>query len=118
MARRIGAPGRCSSATGSSAPGAQVVYESQMSLWGGLFGGCHFILYAAGWLEGGLTPSFEKFILDVEMLQMFAEIFQPVLASPEETGIKAVARVGPRVHFFPAAHTMQRYPTAFYTPLV
>src|SRR2546429_6818556 len=51
------------------------VYESQMSLWGALLGGCHFILHAAGWLEGGLTASAEKFILDVEMLQMFAEIF-------------------------------------------
>jgi trimethylamine--corrinoid protein Co-methyltransferase len=91
MARRIGAPWRCSSATASNAPDAQAVYESQMSLWGALFGGCHFILHAAGWLEGGLTASFEKFILDVEMLQMSAELFQPVLASPEEIGIEAVA---------------------------
>jgi trimethylamine--corrinoid protein Co-methyltransferase len=81
------------------APDAQAVYESQMSLWGALFGGCHFILHAAGWLEGGLTASFEKFILDVEMLQMFAELFQPVLASPEEIGIEAVAEVGTRGPF-------------------
>jgi len=74
-----------------------------MSLWGALLGGCHFILHAAGWLEGGLTASFEKFILDVEMLQMFAELFQPVLASAEEIGIEAVAEVGPGGHFFAAA---------------
>ena len=66
-----------------------------MSLWGALLGGCHFVLHAAGWLEGGLTASFEKFILDVEMLQMFAELFQPVPASAEEIGIEAVAEVGP-----------------------
>jgi len=118
LARRIRAPWRCSSATAANAPDAQSVYESQMSLWGALLGGCHFVLHAAGWLEGGLTASPEKFILDVEMLQMFAELFQPVSASAEEIGIEAVAEVGPGGHFFSAAHTMQRYRDAFYTPLV
>jgi trimethylamine--corrinoid protein Co-methyltransferase len=118
LARRINVPWRCSSATASNAPDAQAAYESQMSLWGALLGGCHFILHAAGWLEGGLTASYEKFILDVEMLQMFAELFQPVPASAEELGLDAVAEVGPGGHFFAAAHTMQRYRDAFYTPLV
>jgi len=118
LARYIRAPWRCSSATASNAPDAQAVYESQMSLWGALLGGCHFMLHAAGWLEGGLTASLEKFILDVEMLQMFAELFQPVLASAEEIGVEAVAEVGPGGHFFAAAHTMQRYRDAFYSPLV
>ena len=118
LARRIGVPWRCSSATASNAPDTQAVYESQMSLWGALLGGCHFILHAAGWLEGGLTASVEKFILDVEMLQMFAELFQPVPATAEEIGLEAVAEVGPGGHFFAAAHTMQRYRDAFYTPLV
>jgi trimethylamine--corrinoid protein Co-methyltransferase len=118
LARRIGAPWRCSSATASNAPDAQSVYESQMSLWGALLGGCHFILHAAGWLEGGLTASFEKYVLDVEMLQMFAELFQPVPATAEEIGLEAVAEVGPGGHFFAAAHTMQRYRDAFYAPLV
>jgi len=118
LARRIGVPWRCSSATAANAPDAQSVYEAQMSLWGALLGGCHFVLHAAGWLEGGLTASYEKFILDVEMLQMFAELFQPVPASAEELGVEAVAEVGPGGHFFAAAHTMQRYRDAFYTPLV
>ncbi len=118
LARRIGVPWRCSSATAANAPDAQAAYESQMSLWGALLGGCHFVLHAAGWLEGGLTASYEKFILDVEMLQMFAELFQPVSASAEEIGVEAVAEVGPGGHFFAAAHTMQRYRDAFYTPLV
>src|SRR5579872_1398539 len=118
LARRIGVPWRCSSATASNAADAQAAYESQMSLWGALLGGCHFVLHAAGWLEGGLTASFEKFILDVEMLQMFAELFQPVEASAQELAIEAIAEVGPGGHFFAAAHTMQRYRDAFYTPLV
>jgi trimethylamine--corrinoid protein Co-methyltransferase len=118
LARRIGVPWRCSSATASNAPDAQSVYEAQMSLWGALLGGCNFVLHSAGWLEGGLLASPEKFVLDVEMLQMFAELFQPVAASTEEMGIDAIAEVGPGGHFFAAAHTMLRYRDAFYTPLV
>jgi len=118
LARRIGVPWRCSSATAANAPDAQSAYESQMSLWGALLGGCHFVLHAAGWLEGGLTASHEKFILDVEMLQMFAELFQPVAVSSAEIGVEAVAEAGPGGHFFATAHTMQRYRDAFYSPLV
>jgi trimethylamine---corrinoid protein Co-methyltransferase len=118
LARRIGLPWRCSNATAGNAPDAQAAYESQMSLWGALLGGCHFMLHAAGWLEGGLTASYEKFILDVEMLQMMAEVFQPVPATADDIGVEAVAEVGPGGHFFSAAHTMQRYRDAFYSPLV
>ena len=118
LARRIGVPWRCSSATASNAPDAQSAYESQMSLWGALLGGCHFILHSAGWLEGGLTASYEKFILDIEMLQMFAEIFQPVATSADDLAVDAVVEAGIGGHFFATAHTMQRYRDAFYTPLV
>jgi trimethylamine--corrinoid protein Co-methyltransferase len=118
LARRIGVPWRCSSATASNAPDTQSVYESQMSLWGALLGGCNFILHAAGWLEGGLTASYEKFILDVEMLQMFAEVFQPVLTSPDELAVEAINEAGVGGHFFATSHTMQRYRDAFYAPLV
>lgn len=118
LARRIGVPWRCSSATAANAPDAQAAYESQMSLWGALLGGCNFILHAAGWLEGGLTASYEKFILDVEMLQMFAEVFQPVPASTDELALEAVAEAGVGGHFFATSHTMQRYRDAFYSPLV
>jgi trimethylamine---corrinoid protein Co-methyltransferase len=118
LARRIGVPWRCSSATASNAPDAQSVYESQMSLWGALLGGCNFILHAAGWLEGGLTASYEKFVLDVEMLQMFAEVFQPVPTSPDELAVEAITEAGVGGHFFATSHTMQRYRDAFYNPLV
>jgi trimethylamine---corrinoid protein Co-methyltransferase len=118
MARFLGLPWRSSSATASNTPDAQAAYESQMSLWGALFGGCNFILHAAGWLESGLTTSYEKFILDVEMLQMFAEVFQPVGATAADLALEAVAEVGPGGHFFGCAHTMERYRSAFYAPLV
>jgi trimethylamine--corrinoid protein Co-methyltransferase len=118
LARRIGVPWRCSSATAANAADAQAAYESQMSLWGALLGGCNFILHAAGWLEGGLTASLEKFMLDVEMLQMFAEVFQPVATSSEEIALEAVEEAGIGGHFFATSHTMQRYRDAFYAPLV
>jgi trimethylamine--corrinoid protein Co-methyltransferase len=118
MARHIGLPWRSSNATASNSPDAQAAYESQMSLWGALMGGCNFILHSAGWLEGGLSTSYEKFILDIEMLQMFAETFQPVSADPADLAVEAIAEVGPSGHFFGCAHTMERYRTAFYAPLV
>lgn len=118
LARHLGLPWRSSNATASNTPDGQSVYESQMSLWGALFGGCNFVLHAAGWLEGGLTASYEKFILDVEMLQMFAEVFQPLGASQSDLALDAVAEVGAGGHFFGCAHTMERYRSAFYAPLV
>ncbi len=118
MARFLGLPWRSSNATASNIPDAQSAYESQMSLWGALFGGCNFVLHAAGWLESGLTTSYEKFILDIEMLQMFAEVFQPVGAAASDIALEAVAEVGAGGHFFGCAHTMERYRSAFYAPLV
>ncbi len=110
LARFLGLPWRSSNATASNIPDAQSAYESQMSLWGALFGGCNFILHAAGWLESGLTTSYEKFILDIEMLQMFAEVFQPVGAAPSDLALEAVAEVGAGGHFFGCAHTMETIP--------
>ena len=118
LARFLGLPWRSSNATASNVPDAQAAYEAQMSLWGAMLGGCNFILHAAGWMESGLSTSYEKFILDVEMLQMFAEVFQPVGATPADLGVEAVNEVGPGGHFFGCAHTMERYRTAFYAPMV
>jgi trimethylamine--corrinoid protein Co-methyltransferase len=118
LARRYALPYRSSNVNASNAPDAQAAYESEMSLWGALMGGCNFLLHGAGWLEGGLTASFEKFILDIEMLQMMAEVFRPLEVTPETLGLEAIREVGPGGHFFGAAHTLERYDTAFYAPLV
>jgi trimethylamine--corrinoid protein Co-methyltransferase len=118
LARRIGLPWRSSNVNAANVPDAQAAYESQMSLWGALMGGCNILLHGAGWLEGGLSASFEKFIIDVEMLQMFAELFQPVAFSADELAGDAIRAVGPGGHFFAGEHTMNRYRTAFYKPLL
>ncbi len=118
LARHIGLPWRGSAATASNAPDEQAVYEFLMSAWGSVLGGVHMMIHAAGWLEGGLTGSLEKFILDVEMLQTFAEIFVPLASDDPELAFDAIASVDPGGHFFGCEHTMQRYQTAFYEPLV
>jgi trimethylamine--corrinoid protein Co-methyltransferase len=118
MARHVGLPWRSSNATASNVVDGQAVYESQMSLWGAILGGCNILIHGAGWLEGGLCASYEKFIIDVEMLQMFAEVFQPLIVNTDEIGMDAIADVGPGGHFFSTAHTLQRYKSAFYAPLV
>ncbi|NNF77747.1 MAG: trimethylamine methyltransferase family protein [Rhizobiales bacterium] len=118
LARRYNLPLRSSGVTASNAPDAQAAYEMQMSLWGALMGGTNILLHGAGWLEGGLTASAEKFIMDVEMLQMFAELFKPVEVSPATLAKEAIADVGHGGHFFGTQHTIDRFETAFYSPLL
>jgi trimethylamine--corrinoid protein Co-methyltransferase len=118
LARRYNLPWRSSSTNASNAPDAQAAYESQMSLWGAVLGGANLVIHGAGWLEGGLTASYEKFIIDIEMLQMFAELFRPLTVDRAELALEAIQAVGPAGHFFGAAHTLERYKDAFYAPLV
>ena len=118
LARRYGLPLRSSGVTASNAPDAQAAYEMQMSLWGALMGGTNLLLHGAGWLEGGLTASAEKFIMDVEMLQMFAELFKPVPVDDATLGLDAIVDVGHGGHFFGTQHTLERFETAFYSPLL
>lgn len=118
LARHIGLPWRGSAATASNAPDEQAVYEYLMSAWGSILGGVNMMVHAAGWLEGGLTGSLEKFILDIEMLQTFAEIFEPLDSGDQALAFEAIASVEPGGHFFGCEHTMQRYQSAFYEPLV
>jgi trimethylamine--corrinoid protein Co-methyltransferase len=118
LARRYRLPYRTSNASASNVADAQGAYETQMSLWGAVLGGGNLVYHAAGWQEGGLTASFEKFILDVEMLQMMMEFLQPIVVDEASLGFEAIARVPTGGHFFGDAHTMERYEHAFYQPLV
>lgn len=117
LARRLGLPWR--SATGSAANinDAQSANETQFGLWGSLLAGATVIIHAAGWLEGGLTVSYEKFITDMEVLQMVAELCTPSSCGTDDIALDALREVQPGGHFFGAAHTMQRYQTAFYEPM-
>ena len=118
LARSLGVPYRSSNANACNLVDAQAAYESQMSIWGAVMGHANLVMHGAGWLEGGLTASFEKFMLDVEMLQMMAETLAPLDVSAAAIGFDAVKEVGPGGHFFGAAHTLERYETAFYAPIL
>ncbi len=118
LARRYAIPWRSSNVTASPVVDAQAAYESEMSLWGSVLGGASIVYHCAGWLEGGLTASFEKLILDAELLQQMAEVLRPVIVDDAELGLEAIAEVGPGGHFFGSAHTLERYETAFYRPIL
>ncbi|MFD1195328.1 trimethylamine methyltransferase family protein [Seohaeicola saemankumensis] len=118
LARRYGLPYRSSNSNASNACDLQAAYETSMATWGAVMGGANLIYHAAGWLEGGLTASFEKLVLDVEILQNMMEILRPFDASDAELGFDAIAEVPTGGHFFGSPHTMERYETAFYRPLL
>ncbi|SLN11579.1 trimethylamine methyltransferase family protein [Oceanibacterium hippocampi] len=118
LARRYGLPYRSSNATAANGPDAQAAYEASMSTWSALLGGCNLLLHGAGWLEGGLCASFEKMIIDAELLQMMRRLFQPLQVDADTIGLDAMRDVGPGGHYFGTAHTLARYETAFYPPII
>lgn len=118
IARRLGLPLRSSNTTSSNCVDAQAAYESGMSLWGAIMGHANLVYHAAGWLESGLTASFEKLITDAEMLQMMAEFLRPIEVNAGELALDAIAEVEPGGHHFGTAHTLARYETAFYMPML
>ncbi|MBS0367375.1 MAG: trimethylamine methyltransferase family protein [Proteobacteria bacterium] len=118
LARRYRLPYRTSNASASNAADAQGVYETEMSLWGAVLGHGNLIYHAAGWQEGGLTASFEKLVLDVEMLQSMMEFLRPIVVNEAELGFETIRGVPTGGHFFGEPHTMERYEHAFYRPLI
>ena len=118
LARLYGLPLRASNANASNALDAQAVWESAFSLQGSCSGGANLIYHAAGWMEGGLSASFEKFVIDCEMLQQIIYAQRPITVDVSTLAIDAIAEVGPHGHFFGCDHTQQRYRNAFYSPLL
>lgn len=120
MARYYGLPLRASNACAANAPDGQAMWESMNSLWSAVNSGVNLVYHAAGWLEGGLIASYEKFVMDCEVLQQFQRYMDPVLTQITEAdlAVDAIRDVGPTGHFFGAEHTQQRYETAFYTPFL
>ncbi|WP_367714890.1 trimethylamine methyltransferase family protein [Nitratireductor sp. GISD-1A_MAKvit] len=118
LARRYGIPYRSSNVCTANTVDAQAAYESTFSLWGVIQGGANMVKHAAGWLEGGLCCSFEKMMLDIDLLQMVAEFLEPLDLSEDALGVDAIRQVGPGGHFFGSPHTQARYKTAFYAPII
>ena len=118
LARFYNLPYRSSNANASNVLDAQSAYESLFSLHGAIGGGANIVQHALGWLEGGLTASPEKMILDAELVYSYVESLKPIDTSEDEFGIDAMREVGPGGHFFGTGHTMARYKTAFYEPML
>jgi trimethylamine--corrinoid protein Co-methyltransferase len=78
----------------------------------------NLLMHAAGWVEGGLCASFEKFILDIELLQMMAQYLEPIRIDADTIALDEIAEVGPGGHFFGTERTIATVATAFYQPLI
>jgi trimethylamine---corrinoid protein Co-methyltransferase len=119
LARRYGLPYRGSGGLNTSkVPDAQAAYETQMCLWPTVLSHTNWLQHGAGWLESGLVCSFEKFVLDVEGLAMMQRLFAGVEISDETLALDMIAEVGPGGHHFGTTHTMARFETEFYRPIL
>jgi len=119
LARRYRLPYRGSNVNASNVVDAQSAYEAQNALWASLLGGVNFLHHGLGWLEGGLVASFEQMVLDAELIRMLGHLLSHRPEVNDQTlGLEAIREVGPGGHFFGAQHTIERYETAFYQPLL
>lgn len=115
LARRYKLPYRGSgSLTNAKLPDAQATYETLWTLWPAVMGHTNLVMHAAGWLDGGLTASFEKFVIDVEMLAMFYHFLNGFSIDQDTLALEMIAAVGPGGHHFGTLHTQARYRTEFY----
>ncbi|MGB0959112.1 MAG: trimethylamine methyltransferase family protein [Halocynthiibacter sp.] len=118
MARFYGLPLRSSAVCTSNVPDGQATWETLNSLWAAVQSGSNMVYHAAGWLEGGLIASPEKFVMDCEVLQQMQRYMEPVITAtqPDDIALDAIRDVGTDGHFFGIQHTQDRYETAFYQP--
>ena len=118
MGRRLKLPVRSSAVNASPMVDAQSTYETAFSLQAAILSHSHLIQHAAGWLEGGLSASLEKIVIDAELLRNWAEILKPIDFSDDDLAVEAIKDIAAGGHFFGASHTLARYQSAFYRPLV
>ena len=118
MARYYGLPMRSSGVCAANVPDGQSMWEYMNSMWAVITSGTNVVYHAAGWLEGGLCASYEKFVMDCEVLQQFQAYLNPVEVNDETLAFDAVKEVGSNGHFFGIQHTQDRYTTAFYQPFL
>ncbi|HVH93939.1 MAG TPA: trimethylamine methyltransferase family protein [Nocardioidaceae bacterium] len=104
--------------TSSQVADAQAGYEALMTMLPTFLAGANWVMHSAGWLEGGLVAGFEKFIVDVEILQMMQAEFTPLEIDEDSLAFGAHEEVGHGGHFLGAMHTMERFRTCFYRPML
>ena len=115
LARRLGLPLRSGgSFTTSKLPDAQAMQESVVSMLSAVHGGANFILHAAGFLDGLLSMSYEKFVLDADFCGALHTYLGGVRVDDNQLAVEAFAEVGPGSHFLGCSHTLANYTTAFF----
>ncbi|WP_372360847.1 trimethylamine methyltransferase family protein [Agilicoccus flavus] len=119
IARHFGLPFRAGGGlTSSQVADAQAGYESLMTLMPTFLAGTNWVMHTAGWLEGGLVSSFEKFVVDAQIVEMLQHEFTPLEIDEGSMAFDAHAEVGHGGHFLGAMHTMERFRTCFYRPFL
>ena len=81
-------------------------------------GGANIVFHGAGWMEGGLRASFEKMVIDADLIQMVSRFLKPLVVDDASLALEAIAEVGPGGHFFGTQHTQDRYRDAFHAPMI
>jgi trimethylamine---corrinoid protein Co-methyltransferase len=115
MARYYKLPFRSGGTFASSKiPDAQAAYEAAMTMQATITGRVNFVLHAAGWLESGLAASYEKFVLDCEILGMLHKLLEPLDLSDEAMAMDSIRTIEPGGHHLGTEHTMNVMRTAFY----
>ncbi len=102
------------SLTNAKLPDAQAAYETMWTLWPAVQSHTNLLMHAVGWLDGGLTASFEKFVIDLELLAMLQHFLAGFVLDEDTLALEMIAEVGPGGHHFGTTHTQARYQTAFY----
>ncbi len=120
LCRYYNLPMRSSGVCTSNIPDGQAIWETSNSLWAAVQSGTNLIYHAAGWLEGGLIASPEKFIMDCEILQQIQRYMEPSIfgTTVSDLAFDAIEEVGNDGHFFGVEHTQDRYVKAFYQPFL
>ena len=115
LARRLNLPLRCSgNFTTSKLPDAHAMNEGTMSMLAAVHCGANFILHSAGFLDGLLSMSYEKFVMDADFCGALHTYLDGVKIDDNQLALDAFREVGPGNHFFGCAHTMANYETAFW----
>lgn len=115
LARRLGVPFRSGGGLcASKIADAQAAYEAAQTLLPTCLAGVNFVLHTAGWLEGGLSMGYEKFVMDCDQAGMMHTMLQGVDLSENGQALDALREVGPGKHFLGCTHTQMNFESAFY----
>ncbi|HEY0416212.1 MAG TPA: trimethylamine methyltransferase family protein, partial [Gaiellaceae bacterium] len=120
IARHYGLPWRAGGGglTSSQTVDAQAAYDALNTMLPAFLAGANLVMHSAGWLESGLVSCYEKFVVDVELVRVLQEEFTPLQVDEASLAFDAHVEVGQGGHFLGCAHTLERFRTCFYRPLL